>query len=421
MAEVKVPILDVTGKVAEEFWPPELVDLEVNVAAAVAAEVATELPPAVEAEVASALASKLDVSPEQNAQTADYAFALADATGGKVVLADKATAIEFEILPQGAGGGQVAWASKNILRWVNVNDGELTIVEGAGVTFTGDVVTFAKGQGGMAIRRAADDWVISPFVSGSAAPTVTGTTGSPTTGFFTDSGGVTWDFWEFTSSGTLTTDGRIVAKMLLVGGGGGGGGATGGYTGAGAGCGAVLVTPIVLPNGTITITIGGPGAGSWTTGATGGTSSVTGFDNGVEYRAPGGGGGGAWNGNGLAGGIGAGSGGGGGGGYSRGTGTPYNGPVILPYTTGYEGSNAAGGGFGGGGGGAGGAAAGSAGGAAKAVTDFAATTLNPGAGGHANGAATSAEWGTGGAGKYSGDYVGYSGTGGGCRICIPRP
>ena len=49
MAEVKVPILDNTGKVAAAFWPDEVADLGANVQAAVEAEVAAEVPPLVTA------------------------------------------------------------------------------------------------------------------------------------------------------------------------------------------------------------------------------------------------------------------------------------------------------------------------------------------------------------------------------------
>ena len=49
MAEVKVPILDNTGKVAAAFWPDEVADLGANVLAAVENEVAAEVPPLVTA------------------------------------------------------------------------------------------------------------------------------------------------------------------------------------------------------------------------------------------------------------------------------------------------------------------------------------------------------------------------------------
>lgn len=45
MAEVLVPTLDGTGKVAAEFWPPEVADLD----ATVTAEIAAQLPAAVAA------------------------------------------------------------------------------------------------------------------------------------------------------------------------------------------------------------------------------------------------------------------------------------------------------------------------------------------------------------------------------------
>lgn len=64
MAEVRVPILDSTGKVASRFWPAQVVNLEANVSLLLDSMV----PPYVDAAVASAVASALTttyVSPTQ--------------------------------------------------------------------------------------------------------------------------------------------------------------------------------------------------------------------------------------------------------------------------------------------------------------------------------------------------------------------
>jgi hypothetical protein len=218
------------------------------------------------------------------------------------------------------------------------------------------------------------------FPGAEEPPSVTGTTGSPTTGQFTDGSSVLWDYWEFAASGTLTTDGPVAAKMLMVGGGGGGGGSTAGYTGGGGGGGAVVTMPIVLPDGTITITIGAGGAGGGSTGSSGGSTTVSGFGDSVTYIAGGGGGGAAHNGNGL--------------------------PGVS-------------GGQGGGGGGAGANGVNSGPGTYRSVADYGPSTRTPGAGGNADsGAATSSEYGTGGAGKYSGDYIGIAGRAGCVVICV---
>lgn len=57
MAEVRVPILDGTGKVDARFWPPEVTDIGATVAAAVESEVASQVPPAAAAAAAAAVSA----------------------------------------------------------------------------------------------------------------------------------------------------------------------------------------------------------------------------------------------------------------------------------------------------------------------------------------------------------------------------
>lgn len=157
------------------------------------------------------------VSPIQAAKTADYSFTLADALAGKSIIANKATAIAFTILPQGTGGGQVAWQSENVLRGFNRNDGLLTLTPGAGVTFIGSVLTFAKGTGFTAARTASNEWVVLPFSAGASAPTVSGTTGSPTTSAVTV-GGVTGTLYDFGANGSITLSRAGKALVCIIGG-----------------------------------------------------------------------------------------------------------------------------------------------------------------------------------------------------------
>lgn len=56
MAEVRVPILDGSGKVDSRFWPPEVTDIGATVTAAVQAEVAAQVPAAAATVAASAVA-----------------------------------------------------------------------------------------------------------------------------------------------------------------------------------------------------------------------------------------------------------------------------------------------------------------------------------------------------------------------------
>ena len=109
------------------------------------------------------------------------------------------------------------------------------------------------------------------------------------TGQYTDADG-TWDYYEFTASGSLTLDRGGFADVLVVGGGGGGGIAPS-AGGAGGGAGAHLyATDAYLPAGSLTVTIGAGGAaytsvqGEGRLGNNGGASSIG------NYYAPGGGG-----------------------------------------------------------------------------------------------------------------------------------
>ena len=111
--------------------------------------------------------------------------------------------------------------------------------------------------------------------------TVTATTGSPTIDSATRAGKT---IYKFTGSGSITIGTAGTCEVLLVGGGGGGSAGPGGGGGAG---GYIYSTSILLPLGTLTVTVGAGGTG--TTNATAGnngTTSVLG-----PYYSPGGGGG----------------------------------------------------------------------------------------------------------------------------------
>ena len=130
----------------------------------------------------------------------------------------------------------------------------------------------------------ADKWQV--FSSGIGAAAISSPAPS---GRYTDVDG-TWDYYEFTASGSLTLDRGGFADVLVVGGGGGGGIAPS-AGGAGGGAGAHLyATDAYLPAGSLTVTIGAGGAaytsvqGEGRLGNNGGASSIG------NYYAPGGGG-----------------------------------------------------------------------------------------------------------------------------------
>ena len=125
---------------------------------------------------------------------------------------------------------------------------------------------------------------------------VTATTGSPTTGTYTDGNGVDWKYYQWTADGSVTlTEG--VVEALLVGGGGGSGQTV---RGGGGGGGAVLEVMGAAPAGTHSVTVGQGGAhgGGHPTNGTPGALGATAQRGGSSYlpfidvRAVGGGGGG---------------------------------------------------------------------------------------------------------------------------------
>ena len=82
---------------------------------------------------------------------------------------------------------------------------------------------------------------------------VTATTGTPTTGTYTDANGVSWKYYKWTGNGSVTTSGGVVDCLLV-----GGGGHSDGWSESGSGFVRDGVQQISA--GTLTITIGQPGA-----------------------------------------------------------------------------------------------------------------------------------------------------------------
>ena len=238
-----------------------------------------------------------------------------------------------------------------------------------------------------------------PFPSGAGDAVIS----SPAaTGQYTDSG-ITYDYYTFTSSGTLTVDTAGFADVLVIGGGGGGGASGGGGGGAG---GYLAITDAYLPAGTATVTVG---AGAPTTNfdaANGNTSRLGDYyavgggagARGVGLKGLGGGNGGGGEGVGAGGpgvggqgsdgGSGASGAGGGGGGASAAGGnatTNTGGAGGDGIASSITGSSVTRGGGGGGSGDSTSGAGGAGGGAAGGGTPTAATA-NTGGGGGGGGA-----------------------------------
>ena len=129
--------------------------------------------------------------------------------------------------------------------------------------------------------------------------TVGATTGSPSTGTFTDSSNFLWSFYRYTGSGSMNILSEGFIDLLVVGGGGGG---NQGQHPAGGGGGAVRWGIFWVTAGPYTITVGGSAAAAnngntssfGTTLLSGGGSRGQGsgstWDNNAAYAQHGGGG-----------------------------------------------------------------------------------------------------------------------------------
>jgi hypothetical protein len=222
--------------------------------------------------------------------------------------------------------------------------------------------------------------------------TVTATTGSPAIDTTTRAGKT---IYKFTSSGSITVGTAGNAEILVVGGGGAGSGNTVPAGGGGAG-GYVYRSSAYLTAGTLTVTVGAGGVGTWD-GSAGRSDTKNGDSSRLgDYVAIGGGCGGSTDNNGRR--VGGNGGSGGGGGNGTG-GSGLSG----------QGNNGASGGGGGGSGAAGSGAAGGAG-TANSITGTSVTYAAGGSYGEGTGVNGAANTGNGATGSYqSAAYTGGSG------------
>lgn len=191
--------------------------------------------------------------PDQNAQTGTgssaYTFVLADATGGKIVIANAASAATYTV-PQDSS---VAWPAGSVIRVVSIGAGVITFAAGSGATVNNTAATLSQYDAATLVKTAANTWQV---IKGGGIPkaSYSSTTGSPT---ITTVGSSTCI--KFTGDGSLTTNAAGKATLLVQA--GGGGGATNGFDGAGGGAGGFLTQEIWLAaSTTYTVKIGAGGA-----------------------------------------------------------------------------------------------------------------------------------------------------------------
>jgi hypothetical protein len=182
-----------------------------------------------------------------------YTFVLADAR--RITRATNAAAKTFTIPPQTS----VTWANNSIIRLVNSGAGALTVNGGSGVTVTNTAKTIGEYEAAAAIRTGSNAWTLVPFSGGVSNADFS----NSATGTFT-SGSDSFKYVTFTGNGTLTVTKSGLADVLVVAGGGSGGNrnlADRCQGGGGAG-GVYLHQGVILPVGSLTVTIGGGGAGT---------------------------------------------------------------------------------------------------------------------------------------------------------------
>ena len=183
----------------------------------------------------------------QNAQTGTtYTFLLTDFT--KLVTLSNASAVAVTLPLESS----VAWPAGTQLRLLNLGAGTVTVAGAAGVTINGTPLTLAQFKGANLIKTGTNTWVFLPFVSGSAGATVSGTTGSPTTGTGKDGKAL----YTWTANGSVTFSVAGLVRVVAVSGGKGG---SGSVANSGSG-GEILDYSFIVEATTYTVTIGAGGA-----------------------------------------------------------------------------------------------------------------------------------------------------------------
>jgi hypothetical protein len=148
----------------------------------------------------------------------------------------------------------VPWPTGTQLRLLNQGAGTVTVAGAVGVTINGTPLTLAQYKGAVLTKTGTDTWTFLPFSGGSADAVISSTTGSPSITSYA-SGGITYDIYDFTGSGTIVVGTPGIATVLAVAGGGGGQ-----INGGGGGAGGYVEQSNVFLTGTMTVTVGAGGA-----------------------------------------------------------------------------------------------------------------------------------------------------------------
>ena len=188
-----------------------------------------------------ALANRVDVvaSGSMSKKTASYTVTVADILAGTTICMNSASATVITLPSSSLVNGMR-------LNVFSVNTGAVTFTGG---TVTGTVNSISAQYSGVSLTydSAAAVWWCLPFSSGASAANFTNTATGTYTGY---------KYVVFTGNGTLTTDRAGYADIVCIAGGGGGSD----YAAGGAG--GYFATSIFLPVGSLTVTIGGGGAGA---------------------------------------------------------------------------------------------------------------------------------------------------------------
>ena len=195
-----------------------------------------------------------------NLNTAFNALTLRTVTGTSdtLVLADNGGGVTYSnasattsTIPPNAS---VAFAVGTKIVLINLGAGVVTVTAGAGVTVNGSTLTLAQNAGGTCIKTATNTWSFLPFSSGVGAANFSDAATGTYSGF---------KYKTFSASGTLTVTTAGFATIVVCGGGGGGASGNVNFGGGGGGAGGALqITDVYLPVGTLTVTVGAGGTGA---------------------------------------------------------------------------------------------------------------------------------------------------------------
>lgn len=199
------------------------------------------------------LANRVDVvaSGSMSKKTASYTVTVADILAGTTIAMNSASATVITLPSTSLVNGMT-------LNVFSVNTGAVTFTGG---TVTGTTTSITAQYSGLSLTydSAAAVWWSLPFAGGSAKPTVTGTTGSPT---ITTVGSNT--VYKFTGTGSITFGTAGTVNVLIIAGGG-----AGGYfsIGSGGGGGGFLEQTMSVGAVAHTVQIGAGGVGQGTASA----------------------------------------------------------------------------------------------------------------------------------------------------------